>query len=155
MKKGFPLIELLVVVLIIGILAAVALPQYERAVAKSRYSNLMAMTNALYQAQLVYYMANGSYAKTLDQLDITLPVSDSEIEGKSYYRFKNFEFQLNVDGQNSVAGFLNNPYTNYYLIKYNNGARICRAYTEGTAEYVCKSFGGELIPGSTRIYTLP
>ena len=70
MKRGFTLIELLVVVLIIGILSGVALPQYEKAVMKSRYSNLMATVNALGTAEELYYMANGQYTNGFEALDI-------------------------------------------------------------------------------------
>lgn len=69
---GFTLIELLVVVLIIGILASVALPKYEQSVMKSRYSTLMAMTNALADAEEAYYLANGEYTQDFEALAIEM-----------------------------------------------------------------------------------
>ncbi len=46
-QKGFTLIELMIVVAIIGILAAVAIPQYQNYVAKSQVSRIMAETGSL------------------------------------------------------------------------------------------------------------
>ena len=74
-NKAFTLIELLVVVLIIGILAAVALPQYQKAVLKSRVTQVIPLIRAVADAQQVYFLANGTYADSVDELgvDFTCP----------------------------------------------------------------------------------
>ena len=70
---AFTLIELLVVVLIIGILVAIALPQYQKAVWKTKNAQLKVLAKSYLDAQTSYYLANGSYAETFSDLDIQMP----------------------------------------------------------------------------------
>ena len=76
-SAGFTLMELLVVVLIIGILAGVALPQYETAVLKSKMNSIVPLVRAIKNANEVYYMANGKYTDNLNDLDISIPAGNA------------------------------------------------------------------------------
>lgn len=72
-NSGFTLIEVLVVVLIIGILTSVALPQYRKAVLRSRFSQMLVYNKAIYNAQIIFHDTYNRYADTKEELDISLP----------------------------------------------------------------------------------
>ena len=78
LAQGFTLIELLVVIIIIAILAAIAVPQYQKAVQKTKYARLMATLVPMAKEVERYYTEHGTYATSFDQLDIALPSSTAK-----------------------------------------------------------------------------
>ena len=104
--RAFTLIELLVVVLIIGILSAIALPQYQVSVMKSRYTQLKTMVRSIRDAQEAYRLENGEYAKEFGHLPI-------DIGGTSATTDTNRTFNWGVctvtqDNEGSVNGVICN-----------------------------------------------
>jgi type IV pilus assembly protein PilA len=67
---GFTLVELLVVVIIIGILAAIALPSYLNLTASSKQSEGRQNVTSLVHAQQVWTVENNGYASTFDILAV-------------------------------------------------------------------------------------
>lgn len=71
---GFTLVELLVVVLIIGVLAAIGIPQYFKVVERSRAGEIQDNIGTIQSAEERYMARNGGYdTADFTQFDIVIP----------------------------------------------------------------------------------
>ena len=95
--SGFTLIELLVVVLIIGILSAVALPQYTKAVEKARVAEAKTLLKSLNDAEEIQALSNGAHTYDLSVLDITLPGNYESFGGNDNAKVKTKNFEIYLD----------------------------------------------------------
>ena len=67
-QKGFTLIELMIVVAIIGILAAIAIPNFIKFQARSKQSEVKANLKAIYTAQKAYLQEKDRYSGIISEI---------------------------------------------------------------------------------------
>lgn len=71
-RKGFTLVEVLIVVIIIGILASIGIPQFAASIEKAKGGEARAGLGHIQTGEKVYYAENEYYTTVKNNLDITL-----------------------------------------------------------------------------------
>ncbi|HFA8200561.1 TPA: pilin, partial [Neisseria gonorrhoeae] len=79
LQKGFTLIELMIVIAIVGILAAVALPAYQDYTARAQVSEAILLAEGQKSAVTEYYLNHGKWPENNDEAGVA---SSDKIKGK-------------------------------------------------------------------------
>lgn len=111
-QQGFTLIELMVVVAVIAVLSAIAIPAYDQSVTKARRADAKVALMKLAQLQEAYFSNNNRYAITLAELLTSSP-----------------------EGFSSIVGTTAQSPQNYYTLTLTPGAVATRSFTLTAAPY--------------------
>jgi type IV pilus assembly protein PilA len=91
-KKGFTLIELMIVVAIIGILAAIAIPNFLTYQCKTKQSEAKTLLRNIRISQEIYFVRKNTYADDIDHIGFISTKGDSRytyaIDSANGYNFK-------------------------------------------------------------------
>lgn len=143
-KKGFTLAEILTSVVIVALLAAMAIPMYDKTIEKSRIAEARTILKQVFDAKmrLLDNLETTTYTTSLfgfEQLDVNLPCSNITTNSSSKTttcRTKSFNYSLNPSGEaNAVcAARCGGDYSGTALLYYGS-------LTSGDIKLKCNGSG--------------
>lgn len=142
-KLGFTLLEILMVVLIIGVLTAIAMPLYQKAVLKSRFAALMPIGKSIADSNETYFLENNVYAS--NPQDLPVQGHADYDDGTQIDLVKNEDYTYTIVYNEDKL-----PDHNYIVFqKYSTqfpDTTMCEARDEAAGE-VCLALGGTALEG--------
>ena len=111
-KFGFTLIELLTVVVILGILTSIALPQYRKAIQRTENANALTNLKTIFDSAKRFKSTTSHWPTAFNQLDVELlDVSEEGNMGEFQYTFTNTN-----EGTASACRLANGSAANTYCL---------------------------------------
>ena len=132
MNEGFTLVEILIVVVIIGILAAVAVPTYLNYVKKSRGSEAGVYLNTIYKQAAVYYTEEGEVPGNLEDMK-ALGLLSLDAKAEEQWTFDLSQLERNED--EGVSGDFKGIITATSTEEMDGGAGEVVEFNVETGEY--------------------
>lgn len=140
-KKGFTLIEIVVVVLIIGVLAAISVPAYFRIMEKSRTPEPLNTLASVAKAEQIRKLDKGEFTEKVQDLDLHLEdfPEGNAVEGDSF-ESKFYSYKLYGEDEKAATATRKTEKEDdkYELsVDYTTGELFCRPAENKT----CKDLG--------------
>lgn len=127
-QKGFATLEVILMVMVIGILASIAVPRFTSVTTAANTAKIQADLSTIDTAIAVYYMEHGSYPTQLNQLSDYLSGTDGNLKPPSG--------QCYLDGSTTAT---NVPATDYTITTVDNETRaVCGGSNTAEKFYVPK-----------------
>lgn len=99
-RRGFTLVELMTVVVILGVLAMITIPTYNKLIRKSRVADGLNVLEMLASAEDKYYVQNGLYTSKFSELNSPLKnnwQSNPQVPETEFLETRNFKYAAGVD----------------------------------------------------------